>query len=98
MSNDELERKLNKSQCRRYWDRHGSWLLISLVGFLCYGMGAQHAAYNMGKLNLAQAEKIERLTEQNTRLSMTIAPAAQQAAKDASRAAEQVEKAIRNRE
>lgn len=98
MSNEELQRRTRTSQYRRFWDHHGSWALLFMVGILCYGFGAQHAAYNMGKLNQSQAEKIERLTDQNARLSMTIAPAAHRAAEDASRAVKQVEKLVNSPE
>lgn len=94
MSNDELQRRLNKSWIRKFWDEHGSWALLLIVGLLCYGGGAQHAAWNMGTLNREQAAKIERLTEQVTRLNMTVVPAARQAAQDAGRAVEQVEKLV----
>lgn len=92
MSDEELQQRLKKSGIRKCWERHGSWALLLVVGLLCYGFGAQHAAYNMGKVNQAQTEKIERLIDQNARLSMTIAPAARQAAEDASRAVERAEK------
>lgn len=87
--------KIN-SKLRLFWLRHGSWLMLLVVGLICFGAGVQMQTITMGKLCSHQAAKIEHLVAENARLAEKLIPAAEQAAESANKAVERVESALGN--
>ncbi|WP_213881220.1 hypothetical protein [Pseudomonas sp. dw_358] len=86
------------SRTRRFWDGHGSWLLLLIVGISCWMAGSQYSASTMGstiqilvnsqdKETDSYRQRIRELHDQIDHLNTSVQPVVQQAAKDASTAA-----------
>lgn len=82
------------NRCKLFWLRHGSWVMLMVVGLICFGAGVQLQTITMGKLCSHQALKIEHLVAENARLAEKLIPAAEQAAENANRAVERVESVL----
>lgn len=82
------------SRFKLFWLRHGSWVMLLVVGLICFGAGVQMQTITMGKLCSHQALKIEYLVAENARLAEKLIPAAEQAAESANKAVERVESVL----
>lgn len=82
------------SRFRLFWLRHGSWVMLLIVGLICFGAGVQMQTITMGKMCSHQALKIEHLVAENARLAEKLIPAAQKAADNANKAVERVESVL----
>jgi hypothetical protein len=103
MSDEEIARRMNRS--RRFWDLHGSWLILAMVGICCWMAGSSFNAWTTAstvdvlvKSHERQDEKrvarIRELLEDNKRLTEKLGPQVAQAAKTAERAAKTAEQAV----
>lgn len=106
MTDAELIRRQGKT--RRWWDHHGSWILLAAVGVACFMAGTQYNAANTSSTVRILAESYERqdalrvqrireLIDQNQRLtnqlSTTVHTAVEKADMAASKANEAASKA-----
>lgn len=105
MSNEELQRRLDKGRGRRLWDNHGSWLLLAFVAIMCYMVGAQHTAYgyreaikelaaSYERQDALRVARIRQQNEQILQLTGELAPAAKKAADQAAQAAEKASRVL----
>lgn len=86
------------SKTKRFWDGHGSWLLLLIVGICCWMGGSQYNAATTGRtveilVNSQDNEtaeyrkRIRQLHDKIDELNTSVRPQVQQAARDASTAA-----------
>jgi len=103
MSDEEIARRMNKS--RRFWDLHGSWVILGMVGIFCFMAGSSFNAWSTAstvdvlvKSHERQEEKrIARIRELQGKIEEfqgQFVPQANQAAKTAERAAIKAEQAV----
>lgn len=104
MSDDEIARRMNKS--RRFWDLHGSWVILGLVGIFCFMAGSSFSAWNTSstvrvlveaheRQDGKRVERIRQLLDDNKQLTETLGPQVAQAAETAERAAATAEQVVK---
>lgn len=103
MSDEELARRMNKS--RRFWDLHGSWVILGLVGIFCFMAGSSFNAWSTSstvgilvasheRQDEKRVTRIRELLDDNKRLTDQLGPQVAQAAETAERAAVKAEQAV----
>lgn len=103
MSDEEIARRMNKS--RRFWDLHGSWVILGLVGIFCFMAGSSFNAWTTSstvrvlveaheRQDGKRVERIRELINDNRKLTNQLAPQVEQAAQSAERAAVKAEQAV----
>ncbi|AYN94413.1 hypothetical protein EAW52_10805 [Pseudomonas sp. LTJR-52] len=106
MTDAELIRRQGKT--RRWWDHHGSWVLLAAVGIACFMAGSQYNAANTSttvrilsesyeRQDALRVKRIRELIDQNQilsrQLSTTVHTAVEKADQAASKANEAADKA-----
>jgi len=103
MSDEEIARRMNRT--RRFWDLHGSWLILALVGICCWMAGSSFNAWTTSttvevlvasheRQDEKRVARIRELLEDNKRLTEKLGPQVAKAAKTAERAAKAAEQAV----
>ncbi|WP_341959208.1 hypothetical protein [Pseudomonas sp. RC10] len=103
MSDEELKRRQGRG--RRFWDHHGSWLLLCFVGICCFMAGSAFNAASTAQTvkvlvdsherqDAIRIARIRELNQSNIDLIRGVTPKVQAAAEKADQAAQKATEAV----
>jgi hypothetical protein len=103
MSDEELKRRQGRG--RRFWDHHGSWLLLCFVGICCFMAGSAFNAASTAQTvkvlvdsherqDAIRVARIRELNQSNIDLIRGVTPKVQAAADKADQAAQKATEAL----
>ncbi|MFJ3487744.1 hypothetical protein ACIPL1_30605 [Pseudomonas sp. NPDC090202] len=103
MSDEELKRRQGRG--RRFWDHHGSWLLLALVGICCFMAGSAFNATSTAQTvkvlvdsherqDAQRVARIRELNQANIDLIRGVTPKVESAAEKAEQAAQKATEAV----